>query len=432
MSHPNRKNKRLPYAIGFLVLIMIVLIVGKKQGWFGKDFEVKVITQVVESRTLTELITANGKIQPETEVKISPDVSGEIIGLYVEEGDEVQAGQLLVVIKPDIYEQALNRAEASLNSSKAYLAQSQARQIESELAFNRAQSLFDQQAIASSDFEAAQAAFQVAEAEVRAAGFSVKSAEASVAEAREQLVKTKIYAPMDGTVSRLNVEKGERVVGTNMYAGTEMMVIANLGRMEVNVDVNENDIVKVSKNDTALVEVDAYLKRKFTGLVTEIANSANTSGTSGDQVTTFDVKILLLPSSYQDLTDSTGIKHSPFRPGMSATVDIQTETRPHVITVPIQAVTTRMANDQDKNTGTDSQPSMSEEKEELVFVLKDGRALKRPVTTGIQDNTHIEIQKGLQPGDEIITGPFNVVSRTLKDSMLVKPVDEKELFKSEN
>ncbi|MGD9929614.1 MAG: efflux RND transporter periplasmic adaptor subunit [Mangrovibacterium sp.] len=423
-----KKNKRLPYAIGFLVVVIIVLLVGKKQGWFGKEFEVKVVTQVVESRTITELITANGKIQPETEVKISPDVSGEIIELHVEEGDEVTAGQLLMVIKPDLYVQALNRAEASLNSSKAYLAQAEARLIESELAFKRAQTLFDQQAIAPSDFETAQAAHKVAEAEVRAAGFSVKSAEASVAEANEQLIKTKIYAPMDGTVSRLNVEKGERVVGTNMYAGTETMVVANLDRMEVKVDVNENDIVKVTKNDTALVEVDAYLKRKFTGLVTEIANSANTVGSSSDQVTTFDVKVLLLQSSYADLMDSAGVNRSPFRPGMSATVDIQTETRPNVIAVPIQAVTTRVANEGEKNEA--AEVAGKDEKEELVFVLKDGRAWKRPVVTGIQDNTNIEILEGLQVGDEIITGPFNMVSRTLKDSMLVKPVDEKELFKS--
>ncbi|MGQ8337149.1 efflux RND transporter periplasmic adaptor subunit [Sunxiuqinia sp. A32] len=418
---PKKKNKSMPYLLGALVLIIILLVVGKKQGWFGEDAEVKVVTEKVESRTITEVITANGKVQPETEVKISSDVSGEIIELYVEEGDEVQTGKLLVVIKPDIYISALNRAKASLNSAKARQAQAEARFIESELAFKRAKTLYDQSAIPESDYETSQAAYKVAEAEVRAAEFSVKSSEASVTEASEQLVKTKIYAPISGTVSRLNVEQGERVVGTNMYAGTEMMVVANLNKMEVKVEVNENDIVKVSKGDTALVEVDAYLKRKFKGLVTEIANSANTSGAATDQVTNFDVKVFLLKDSYVDLIDNTNLY--PFRPGMSATVDIQTETRQGVISVPIQSVTTRLPKADEKEEETTDL-----EKEEVVFVLRDGLAYKQIVETGIQDNMNIEILDGINAGDEIITGPYNVVSRLLKDSMQVKQVDEKELF----
>lgn len=420
----SKKNKLLPYLLIFLVVIIILLVVGKKQGWLGKDFEVKVTTQTVESKTITELITANGKVQPETEVKISPDVSGEIIDMDIQEGDEVKQGQLLVVIKPDIYIQTLNRAEAALNSSKARLAQTEAQMIERELAFNRTKTLYEQQAVPQSDFETAQASYKVAAAEVRAAEFAVKSAEASVAEAEEQLVKTKIYAPMNGIVSKLNVEKGERVVGTNMYAGTEMMVVANLDRMEVKVEVNENDIVKVSKGDTALVEVDAYLKRKFKGIVTEIANSANTVGTSTDQVTNFDVKVLLLSDSYGDLIDSSSMKIYPFRPGMSATVDIQTETREGVIAVPIQAVTTRLVGENSEAGDENSQA----EKEEVIFVLENGLARKRQVQTGIQDNMSIEILKGVNDSDEVITGPYNIVSRTLKDSLQVKAVDEKELF----
>jgi len=420
----SKKNKLLPYLLIFLVVIIILLVVGKKQGWLGKDFEVKVTTQTVESKTITELITANGKVQPETEVKISPDVSGEIIDMDIQEGDEVKQGQLLVVIKPDIYIQTLNRAEAALNSSKARLAQTEAQMIERELAFNRTKTLYEQQAVPQSDFETAQASYKVAAAEVRAAEFGVKSAEASVAEAEEQLVKTKIYAPMNGIVSKLNVEKGERVVGTNMYAGTEMMVVANLDRMEVKVEVNENDIVKVSKGDTALVEVDAYLKRKFKGIVTEIANSANTVGTSTDQVTNFDVKVLLLSDSYGDLIDSSSMKIYPFRPGMSATVDIQTETREGVIAVPIQAVTTRLVGENSEAGDENSQA----EKEEVIFVLENGLARKRQVQTGIQDNMSIEILKGVNDSDEVITGPYNIVSRTLKDSLQVKAVDEKELF----
>lgn len=422
-----KKSKLLPLLLVFLVVLIIVLVVGKKKGWFGKEFEVKVTTQKIESKTITELITANGKVQPETEVKISPDVSGEIIEMDIEEGDPVKKGQLLVVIKPDIYIQALNRAEASLNSSKARLAQAEAQLIERELAFKRSKTLYDQQAVPQSEFETAQASYKVSAAEVRAAEFAVKSAEASVAEAEEQLVKTKIYAPMDGTVSKLNVEKGERVVGTNMYAGTDMMVVADLDRMEVKVEVNENDIVKVTKGDTALVEVDAYLKRKFKGIVTEIANSANTVGTSSDQVTNFDVKVLLLQESYLDLIDSASMNIYPFRPGMSATVDIQTETRKGVIAVPIQAVTTRVA---EGDTASGAETS-KDEKEEVIFVLEEGLARKKRVETGIQDNMNIEILSGIQDGDEVITGPYNIVSRTLKDSISVKPVDEKELFEAQ-
>lgn len=438
-----KSNKFLPYIIALVVILIIVLIVGKKQGWFGKQYEINVATKVVESKTITELITANGKIQPETEIKISPDVSGEIIELNIEEGDEVKKGQLLVVIKPDIYIQSYNRAQASLSSSQARLAQADARLIESELSYKRANTLFKQDAIPVSDYETAQASFKVAQSEVKAAQFAVKSAEASVAEAQEQLVKTKIYAPMDGTVSRLNVEKGERVVGTNMYAGTEMLVIANLFLMEVKVDVNENDIVRVNLNDTALIEVDAYLGRKFKGIVTEIANSANVVGGSTDQVTNFSVKILVLESSYKDLTDSISGKKYPFRPGMSATVDIQTETRENVISVPIQAVTTRalkgngnqepkpQEGDNVEETAGTEQVAKGEEEEkvEVVFVYQDGKVYKKPVKTGIQDSQNIEIVEGLKAGDEIVVAPFNAINKLLNDSSAVKKVDEKDLFK---
>jgi HlyD family secretion protein len=440
-----KSNKFLPYIIALAVILIVGLVVGKKQGWFGKNFEINVATKVVESRTITEQITANGKVQPETEINISPDVSGEIIEMDIEEGDEVKKGQLLLVIKPDIYIQSLNRAQASLSSSQARLAQTEARLIESEMAFKRSNTLFKQDAIPVSDFETSQASFKVAQSEVKAAQFAVKSAEASVAEAQEQLVKTKIYAPMDGTVSRKNVEKGERVVGTNMYAGTELLVIANLHLMEVKVDVNENDIVRVNLNDTALVEVDAYLGRKFKGIVTEIANSANVVAGSTDQVTNFNVKILLLDSSYKDLTDSVSGKKYPFRPGMSATVDIQTETRNNVISVPIQSVTTRSLKsntteepkkeEADKPEGeteavtTQGPKAKDEEKVEVVFVYKEGKVYKQPVKTGIQDSENIEILEGLKAGDEIVVAPFNAINKLLNDSTLVKKVDEKELFK---
>lgn len=441
-----KSTKFLPLGIALIVILIVVLVVGKKNGWFGKDFTISVSTKIVESKTITEQITANGKVQPETEVKISPDVSGEIIDLPIEEGDEVKKGQLLMVIKPDMYIQAYNRDQASLSSSQARLAQADARLIESELAFKRVSALFKQGAVPLSDYETAEASFKVAQSEVKAAQFSVKSAEASVAEAQEQLVKTKIYAPMDGTISRLNVEKGERVVGTNMYAGTETMVIANLHLMEVKVDVNENDIVRVNLNDTALVEVDAYLGRKFKGIVTEIANSANTVGGSTDQVTNFNVKILLLENSYKDLVDSVGTRKYPFRPGMSATVDIQTETRKNVITVPIQSVTTRSEKesgnqkegkdeavkeeDDDLKVVSDKEAKAKTDKKiEVVFVYKDGKVFRKAVKTGIQDSENIEILEGVKAGDEIVVAPFNAINKLLNEGTEVKKVDEKELFK---
>jgi HlyD family secretion protein len=429
-----KQKKLLPFAIVILVVVIILLVVGKKQGWFGQDFAITVAVEKVESKTITEFITANGKIQPETEVKISPDVSGEIIELYVEEGEEVKAGDPLCVIKPDMYISALNRAEAALNSSKARLAQAEAQLIERELAYKRAKQLFDSGTIPVSEFESAESAYRVAQAEVRAAEFSVKSAEASVSEAQEQLTKTRIFSPISGTIAALNVEKGERVVGTSMMTGTEMMVVADLERMEVQAEVNENDIVKVSLNDTALVEVDAYMNRDFKGIVTEIANSASVSGTSTDQVTNFDVKVFLLHESYADLIDTTASQMYPFRPGMSATIDILTETREDVISVPISAVTTRVK-DEAKNAGQEESEETDfiepDEKLEVVFVLKDGIVRQVEVKTGIQDNESIEILEGLTPGDEVVVAPYNAISRNLKDSMVVKVVTEEELFKAE-
>lgn len=438
-----KQKKILPYAIGLLVVLIILLVVAKKKGWIGNDFTINVATEKVESRTITEFITANGKIQPETEVKISPDVAGEIVELYVEEGDEVEKGKLLCVIKPEIYVTAVNRAEAALNSSKARLAQSKAQLIERELSYKRSKELYNKGTIPVAEFETAEAAYKVAQSEVQASEYSVRSAEASVAEAQEELTKTKIYAPISGTISALLVEKGERMVGTSMMTGTDMMTVADLDKMEVQVEVNENDIVKVTKGDTALVEVDAYLKRKFKGIVTEIANSASTTGTTADQVTNFDVKVLLLKDSYADLIDTESGNYYPFRPGMSATVDILTETRENVISVPIAAVTTRIKKEgggtkevkNESETSTESSDDNSsaerEEKQEVVFVVSGDRVKKVEVETGIQDNNSIEITKGLTAGDEVVTAPYNVINRTLNDSMMVKVVSEEELFKSE-
>lgn len=437
-----KQKKIVPVVIVIVVALIVLMVIGKKAGWFGKEFKISVATQTIETKTITELITANGKIQPMTKVKISPDVSGEIIDLFVVEGQQVKKGAPLCTIKPEIYISALNRAEASLNSSKARQAQTEAQLIERELSFNRAKQLYQSGTIPISEFQSAEAAFKVAKAEVKAAEFSVKSAEASVNEAKEQLTKTRIFAPIDGTVAALNVEKGERVVGTSMMVGTEMMVIADLDKMEVEVEVNENDIVKVALNDTALIEVDAYLKRKFKGLVTEIANSAKTTGSATDQVTNFEVKVMLLKESYTDLIDSSSSIIYPFRPGMSATVDIQTETRDNVISVPISAVTTRIkkqgggteeVKDETKTTtesGDSKNEKVKEEKQEIVFVYKDGKVKKVEVKTGIQDNNSIQILNGLSAGDEVVVSPYNAINKTLKDSMLVKKVKEEELYKA--
>ncbi len=433
-----KQKKLLPYAIGLVVIVIILLVVGKKQGWFGNDFSIDIATETVKSKTITEFITANGKIQPKTEVKISPDVAGEIVELYVEDGDPVTKGDLLCVIKPEMYVSAVNRAEAALNSSKARQAQAEAQQIESELSYKRSKQLYESGTIPVSEFESAEAAYKVAQAESRAAKYSVLSAQASLDEAEEQLIKTKIYAPISGTISALNVEKGERVVGTSMMVGTEMMTVADLDKMEVQVEVNENDIVKVKKNDTALVEVDAYLNRKFKGVVTEIANSASTTGTTADQVTNFDVKVFLLKDSYEDLIDPENGNLYPFRPGMSATVDILTETREGVISVPISAVTTRIKKEgggtkevsDEEESGDNNQDKIKEEKQEVVFLYSDSRVKKVEVKTGIQDDNSIQILEGVNEGDEVVIAPYNAINRNLKDSMLVNKVKEEDLFKA--
>ncbi len=415
-----KNTKLLRILIIAVVLLLVFAVVGKKAGWFGKPVTVKVAVEAAQKRLLTEVITANGKIQPEKEVSITPDVSGEIVELTIKEGDFVQKGQLLLRIKPDIYISQKERSAAALSSAKARLAQAEAQFTQAELSFNRNKQLFGQQTISQADFEQAQASFNVSKAEVDAARFSVISAEASLREANENLVKTSIYAPMTGTVSMLLVELGERVAGTNLMAGTDMMRIADLSRMEAQVEVNENDIVRVSLGDTALIEVDAYLDHKFKGIVTEIANSAKTTGVSADQVTNFDVKILILPESFKGLNFK---GETPLRPGMSTTVDIQTESKTDIVTVPIQAVTTR----------TDTTELMvsttNDDIRTLVFVSDGTYALARDVKTGIQDNSYIEITSGISENEQIISAPFSAISKKLSDSTLIEVVKKEDLYK---
>ena len=416
-----KNNKILKILLPAVIILIIFAVIGKKQGWFGKALSVKVAVETVEKRTVIETITANGKIQPEKEVKISPDVAGEIVELTVKEGDSVVKGQLLCRIKPDIYVSQRDRSLAAISSAKARQAQSEAQFLQAELSFKRSKQLFDEQTVSKSEFEQAQATYTVAKSEVDAAKYSVISSEASLKEANENLQKTSIYAPMTGTVSMLLVELGERVVGTSMMTGTEMMRVADLSRMEAQVQVNENDIVKVKLGDTTLIEVDAYLDQKFKGIVTEIANSAKTSGVSADQVTNFDVKILVIPDSYKTLV-SAGDKN-PFRPGMSATVDIQTNSKSGIITVPIQSVTTRTDSTKITNTNSDK------EIRTILFVADGVYARAKDVKTGIQDNTYIEILSGVSVGEKVISAPFSAISKKLSDSTLIEVVKKEVLFK---
>jgi HlyD family secretion protein len=415
------KNKKiLKILLPAVILLIIFAIVGKKAGWFGKAVTVKVAIENAEQRTIIETITANGKIQPEKEVKITPDVSGEIVELTVREGDQVEKGQLLLRIKPDVYISQKDRSLAAISSARARLAQAEAQFIQAELSFNRSKQLYEEQTVSKSEFEQAEASYSVAKAEVDAAKYSVISTEASLKEANENLVKTSIYAPMSGTVSMLLVELGERVAGTGMMAGTELLRVADLSRMEAQVEVNENDIPRVDLGDTATIEVDAYVDYKFRGIVTEIANSAKTTGVSADQVTNFDVKILVLPESYKELADKGNA--NPLRPGMSATVDILTETKQGIIAIPIQSVTTRT--DTTKITQTVS----DEDIRTLVFITDGERALAKDVKTGIQDNSYIEIISGVSAGDRVISAPFSAISKKLSDSTLVEIVKKEDLF----
>lgn len=445
--------KRTYWIIGICVLVLLLAIFLK---FFKGAPPVDVTTEKATKRSLIETVSANGKIQPEAELKITSDVSGEVVEMLVKEGDQVKKGQLLCRIKPDIYESAFERVNATVSSSKAnlqttvaQLTQAKANLANAEASYARSKKLFDQSVISQQEMDAAKASFESAKANVeglaesiKAADFNVKSMQASLKEANSNLDKTYIYAPVDGTVSKLNVEKGERVVGVQGLQGTEILRLANLNEMEASVEVNENDIINIHKNDTAIIEVDAYMGKKFRGIVTEVANSANTTGISVDQVTNFVVKIRMLRESYLDLI--TDLNPAPFRPGMSASVEIQTRRANDVITVPIPAVTTRGGDTTEtKSRGPEGEEDpevvVKDEKEEklnkkqeaikeCVFLNVNGEARMVQVTTGIQDNDYIEIKTGIKPGDEVISGPYGAVSKTLKNSSKIKVVTKDQLF----
>lgn len=431
-----KSSKTIWWIIGGLVAVLVlVILLGSafKGGPSGTEVELA----KAEQRSITQVVTASGRIQPEIEVVISPEISGEIIELPVKEGDQVQAGDLLARIKPDVYQAQAEQLRAGLLQSQASLSQSRASLAAAQQDFDRKKDLYDRGVIAAAEFQAAESQLEIAQAQVEGAQFAVRSAEARLREAGEELSKTSIVAPMSGTVSQLNVELGERVLGTSQMAGTEMMRIARLETMELEVEVNENDIVNVGLGDSASVEVDAYPDRPFRGTVTEIASSARLSTTGGtDQVTNFTVKVRVEDTAPADAAQggvvSAEVPSGPMapvhlRPGMSGAVDIFTQTVRGVVAIPIAAVTVRDLNQVRADTTTDEEAlaaiPTTEDLRKVVFVNVDGKAQMVEVETGIADDTYIEVRRGLEPGAEVIAGPYSVVSRTLKPDEPVRAED---------
>lgn len=426
-----KSNKLLYYLLGGIVVLIIFAVIARKAGWVGGEKETQVEVATVKKTAIIEKVSASGEIQPEVEVNLSPDVAGEIIELNVEEGDSVAVGKLLVKIRPDNFISALartranyNQQEANLSQSKAALQRSEAQFTQAQQNFERQKKLYEERAISVADFEQAQADFTSAQKDLEAAKQSVlaseyvvKSSQASVNEAEENLRLTNVYSPVSGIVSNLLVEQGERVVGTQQMAGTEMLTIADLSKMEVRVDVNENDIVRLSLGDTTIIDVDsyAYTGKTFKGVVTSIANTANTKA-SADAVTEFKVKIRILNDSYQELVDE-GKKY-PFRPGMTASVEIITNSKSNALSVPLAAVTTR-------ENKLDTLGAGTTRLKELVFVNEGGVAKLKEIKTGISDFQNIEVLEGLAEGDQIISGPYFIVSKDLKEGDKVAPVEGK-------
>jgi len=438
-------NKTLKYSLIGVAVLLIIVGIGKKAGFIGKDTSVNVTAEKAAKRNITEIVSASGKIQPEVEVKISPDVSGEIVELYVKEGQQVKKGQLLCKINPDLYITSRDRMEASVNTSRANLSNAAARLMQAkasftntETSYNRNKKLFEQGAISQAEIDNASAQYNAAKADldalqqtIKASEYNVANALASLKEANENLGRTTILSPVSGRISKLNIELGERVVGTSQMAGTELLRIADLDEMEVLVDVNENDIVRVHLNDSVNIEVDAYLGKKFTGLVTEIANSAtNINSTSGtDQVTNFQVKVRISRESYTQLISANN--PSPFRPGMTATVDIKTKTEKNVLTIPIQCVTQRADTNSIKGINEKENTSDFERNTPIlvVFVNSNNKAVIKAVKTGIQDNTYIQITEGINAGDEVITAPYKAITKRLKNGENIKVVSKNDLPK---
>ena len=454
-----KKQKSRKWLVPVLIIGIGALIAAAYFKGQGKPRDIEVTVEEADNRTILEKVTASGKIFPETEVKISSDVSGEIVELYVQEGDSVYTGQVLAKIDPDTYESTVERGRASVNSAKANKAASatqiesskaQIQQIQAQLTnaktvHDRNIKLLSEGVISQVEFDqslsalqglvanmrASEATLESAKKNVEGASYSVQSAEATLREMRTSLSRTIIKSPTNGIVSSLSVEQGERVVGTIQMAGTEMMRIANLSAMEVQVDVSENDILRVSLNDKVDIEVDAYLDRKFSGHVTEIANSASNIGGAAslntDQVTNFVVKVRVDSESYKDLLGPN--KRYPFRPGMSASVDIKTETMDDVLAIPIQAVTVREKEDDKDNK---KKKAANDELEEVVFVMEADTVRMVNVTTGIQDDEYILVTSGLEKGEVVVTGPYSAISKKLDQGDAVRVKEEKEKYDEED
>ena len=451
-------SKTLKWILISLGILLVAMVALSKAGAFGKNEGTKVTSEKVQKRTITEIVNASGKIYPEIEVKVSPDISGEITELNVQEGDTVKKGQVLARIYADIYNiqrsqaaSGVAQSEAQVNNSQAALDALKAQMEQAEKTYNMQKQLFDDKVISRNEFNIAESNYKSAKANYNAAvqgihggQASVQSAQANLQKANKDLGRTVITAPTDGVISLLNVKKGEKVAGNSFNVGTEILRIADMEKIEVRVDVGENDIPKVKLGDSAIITVDAYSDRKFKGLVTQIASSNNGAATqsalssTSTDVTQYKVYVRLLPESYMDLI---GKGSFPFRPGMSASADIQTKTHSNVLSIPINAVTTRDKNDSTKTnkikpadansntTATTAATNAYDDLEVVVFILdKEGKIKKVKVKTDIQDINNIEITSGLKEGDEVITGPYDLVSKTLKDGDKVKVVDKKELF----
>ena len=440
------KSKKVWWIIiGCLVLLVVLVIVAKNS---DKDVT-KVATEKSGLHTITETVTASGKIYPETEVKIAPEVSGEITLLNILEGDSVKKGDVLVKINPNIYNSMVNQAEASVeqtrataNNTKEMMAQAESQYDLALATYNRNKKLYEQKVISQLEFEQGEASFKSAKATLDAARastsggkYSIQGAQAGLSQAQENLLKTTIIAPTSGIISELNVKKGERVVGTAQMAGTEMLTIADMSRIEVRVDVSETDISKVKIGDTTIIEADAYRNRKFKGLVSKVAvsssksSTASASATSTDQVTNYTVHILILPSSYEDLTAKLAKGKFPFKPGMSASVEIQTNRQDNILSVPVNAVTTRDWPDSLKKS---TSASANDNIRQIVFVFDSKTQMVniRDVKTGLQDNKYLQITEGLKEGEEVVTAPYGAIARTLNDKTKVKVVEKEKLFET--
>jgi HlyD family secretion protein len=462
-------SKKLLWIIISLVVVIVLLIVLQKSGAFGKDEGIKVSAEKAMKRNITEIVTASGKIYPEVEVKISPDISGEIVELTIQEGDSVKKGQELAKIYADIYTTQRDQAAAQLNQQQAVAMNSSAQLPGLKAAMDQAQKSYDREkqllsdkVISQSEFDQAESALRTAESNYNAAQQSIignqagaASAKANLSIAAKNLSRTTVFSPIEGVISLLSVKKGERVVGNSMMAGTEMMRVADMNKIEAIVDVGENDIPKVHIGDSANIEIDAYNNRKFRGIVTQIASSVasasttSSSSVSSNDVTNYKVHIRLSPESYKDLFKRNIPRNLPFRPGMSASADIKTNTHENVLSVPINAVTTREKNSDNavnqakKDTKNDDQnnnnnnsdntkntsSSSGSDLDEVVFVLqKDNTVKKVKVKTDIQDINYIEITDSLKDSDEVITGPYGTISKILKTGTKVTVVPKDKLF----